>query len=180
MEKKSPRHLDEWSSTPSWAKSIKLVIASRWFQNFILVMILFAGALVGLETIKTVVHEYGTLLKLFDQIVLLIFTVEIALKILAEGYKPWRFFKDGWNIFDFLIIGICLLPWQAPFLAVLRLVRILRVLRLVSVLPRLQLLVGALLKSLPSIGLSASTPAIARPEPARNQTGLAGGESRLP
>ena len=152
MEKKSPRHLDELSSTPSWAKSIKLVIASRWFQNFILAMILFAGALVGLETIKTVVHEYGTLLKLFDQIVLLIFTVEIALKILAEGYKPWRFFKDGWNIFDFLIIGICLLPWQAPFLAVLRLVRILRVLRLVSVLPRLQLLVGALLKSLPSIG----------------------------
>jgi voltage-gated sodium channel len=128
------------------------VVASKWFQNFILATIIFAGILIGLETSQSVASRYGVLLKFLDQIILVIFSVEIALKILAEGSKPWRFFQDGWNLFDFIIIGVCFLPLQAPFVAVLRLVRILRVLRLISVLPRLQMLVGALLKSLPSIG----------------------------
>jgi voltage-gated sodium channel len=132
--------------------TLKSLLSSQAFQNFTIGVILFASVLVGLETNKTLVAEYGTWLKLFDRVVLTIFTIEILLKIAAEGRRPWRFFLDGWNVFDFVIVGICFLPLQTQFMAVLRLVRILRVLRLVSVLPRLQLLVGALLKSMPSIG----------------------------
>jgi len=130
----------------------KHLVSSTVFHNFIVGVILFASVLVGLETSKTVVAEYGDWLKTLDRVVLIIFTGEILLKIAAEGRRPWRFFLDGWNLFDFVIVAVCFLPLQTQFIAVLRLVRILRVLRLVSVLPRLQLLVGALLKSMPSIG----------------------------
>lgn len=131
---------------------LRRFVSSTVFQNFIIAIILFASVLVGLETSKTVVGEYGDWLKIFDRLVLIVFTGEIILKIAAEGRRPWRFFLDGWNLFDFVIVAVCFLPLQSQFVSVLRLVRILRVLRLVSVLPRLQLLVGALLKSLPSIG----------------------------
>jgi voltage-gated sodium channel len=70
----------------------------------------------------------------------------------AHGRQPWRYFADGWNVFDFLIVVLCLLPVAGPFAAVLRLARALRLLRLVSALPTLQLLVGALLKSLSAMG----------------------------
>jgi voltage-gated sodium channel len=74
------------------------------------------------------------------------------LRIGAFGTRPLRFFLDPWHVFDFVIVLICVLPFEAEFVAVFRLARILRVMRLVTVLPRLQLLVGALLKSIPSIG----------------------------
>ena len=78
--------------------------------------------------------------------------VEALLKMASHGRQPWRYFADGWNVFDFLIILVCLLPLGGPFAAVLRLARALRLFRLVSALPRLQLLVGALLKSLSAMG----------------------------
>ena len=72
---------------------------------------------------------------------------------MAQGRQPQNYFKDAWNIFDFSIVAVCLLPIQSnDFVAVLRLVRVLRVLKLVSAIPRLQVLVGAVLKSIPSIG----------------------------
>ena len=77
----------------------------------------------------------------------------MVIKIVAEGKTPWNYFKDPWNIFDFSIVAICLLPIQnSQFVAVLRLARVLRVLKLVSAIPRLQVLVNAVLKSIPSIG----------------------------
>ena len=70
-----------------------------------------------------------------------------------KGKNPWNYFKDPWNIFDFTIVAVCLLPSQnSQFVAVLRLARVLRVLKLVSAVPRLQILVNAVLKSIPSIG----------------------------
>ena len=130
----------------------KRLVSSRGFQAFIVGVVLFAAILVGLETSKVLSNSYGVWLKFLDRLVLAIFAGEILLKVAAEGRRPWRFFLDGWNFFDFVVVGVCFLPLQTHFVAVFRLVRILRVHRLVSVLPRLQLLVGALLKSMPSIG----------------------------
>jgi voltage-gated sodium channel len=84
--------------------------------------------------------------------VLAVFVVEIILKLAAHGRRPFDFFRDGWNVFDFLVVVLCLLPWDSQFAVVLRLVRTLRLLRLVSALPKLQLLVGALVKSFSSMG----------------------------
>lgn len=128
------------------------IVSARWFQPVIITVILTAGLLVGLETYPQLIQRYGAWFKRLDQFILAIFVVEIALKLGAHGRQPWRFFKDPWNAFDFVIVAVCLLPINGHYLAVLRLVRILRVLRLVTALPRLQLLVGALLKSIPSMG----------------------------
>lgn len=124
---------------------------SNWFQNTIVGVILLAAATIGLETYPSILSEYGNVLGFIDKAILGIFVVEIVIKILAEGKRPWRYFLDGWNVFDFLIVAVCFLPFDAQYIAVLRLARILRVLRLITVLPKLQLLVGALLRSLPSM-----------------------------
>jgi voltage-gated sodium channel len=122
------------------------------FKTSIICVILLAGVIIGLETDPGIMASYGDILHALDRVILAIFCIEIALKLIAEMPQPWRFFKQPWNVFDFAIVAVCLLPIDSEFAAVLRLARVLRVLRLVTVLPKLQLLVGALLKSIPSMG----------------------------
>ena len=129
----------------------RIVHADR-FQRVITAVILFAAVLVGVETYPDMVKRYGDLLHALDKIVIAIFVLEIVLKMGAEGSRPWRFFRDPWNVFDFIIVGIVFLPINSQYVTVLRLARLLRVLRLVRAVPRLQILVGALLKSIPSMG----------------------------
>lgn len=128
----------------------------KLFSNFIIAVILFAGILVGVQTYSSLVDAFGPLIVALDWLVLGIFTVEAVIKILANGRKPWRYFLDPWNAFDFAIVAACLmepiLPIDAVFLPALRLARILRVLKLVTAVSDLQVLVGALLKSVPSMG----------------------------
>jgi voltage-gated sodium channel len=131
---------------------LKVLVHARWFETTILVVILLAGILAGLETSSTLVARHGSLLETLDLVVLAVFLVEIGLKMAAHGRQPWHYFRDGWNVFDFTIVALCCLPMDSPFAAVLRLARGLRLLRLITVLPRLQLLVGALLKSLSAMG----------------------------
>jgi voltage-gated sodium channel len=125
------------------------------FDNFIIGIILFAGLLVGVQTYKEFANRHIEILTFLDSLVLAIFTLEAVIKILAEGKRPINYFRNAWNVFDFLIVTVCLmeplLPLGAEFLPVLRLARILRVLRLVTVVPKLQLIVGTLLKSIPSM-----------------------------
>ncbi|MEM9110493.1 MAG: ion transporter [Planctomycetota bacterium] len=127
------------------------IVASKLFQNGILLLILFAAVLVGVETYPSVMAVHGDLLHLLDKIVLWLFVLEAALKIAQHGKHWYRYFQDPWNIFDFTIVVVCFLPVNAQYAAVLRLARILRALRLVSVVPQLQLIVGSLIKSLPSM-----------------------------
>ena len=125
------------------------------FQRFIIAVILFASVLVGIQTYKDFATRHATVIEFLDAIVLGLFTIEVIIKILAEGSRPMNYFRNPWNLFDFLIVAACLLepllPINGVFLPVIRLARILRVLRLVSVIPKLQILVGCLLKSLPSM-----------------------------
>lgn len=133
------------------ADKFRIITESKFFQYFIIGVILAAGVIVGLETYPALMENYGGILHLLDRLVLYIFVVEILMKILAKGSKPWEYFLDGWNVFDFIIVAVCFLPIGGTYIAVLRLARILRVFRLVSALPKLQVLVGALLKSIPSM-----------------------------
>ena len=123
---------------------------SQFFQRFIIGTIILAGFVVGAQTYKDFSLRHQDTLRILDNLVLAIFVVEAAIKILAEGKKPQNYFKNPWNLFDFLIVAACLLEpiFQigGSFLPVLRLARILRVLRLVTAIPKLQLLVSCLLK----------------------------------
>lgn len=127
------------------------LLASAAFQRSVLGLILLAGLLVGLETHAGLIAHFGDLLHAVDRIVLGLFVVELVVRIGACGTQPWRFFRVPWNVFDFAIVAVCVLPLQAEYSAVLRLARVLRVLRLITAVPRLQLLVNALLRSLPSM-----------------------------
>jgi voltage-gated sodium channel len=127
------------------------------FNKFILWVIVAAGVLVGVQTYQEAVRPYHHILESLDMIILLIFTVEVAIKILADADNPLRFFRDPWNIFDFLIVAVCWVAHFVPsmnagFVSVIRLARVLRVLRLVHALPQLKMLVDAMLKSIPSMG----------------------------
>ncbi|MEM9415021.1 MAG: ion transporter [Planctomycetota bacterium] len=127
------------------------LIASPWFQNTVLVLILLAAVLVGLETYPSVMDRHGDLLHLLDKVVLWLFAIEAALKMAQHGKHWYRYFQDPWNVFDFIIVAVCFLPVNTQYAAVLRLARIMRALRLVTAVPRLQLIVGSLIKALPSM-----------------------------
>ncbi|MGF1642991.1 MAG: ion transporter [Thiotrichales bacterium] len=123
-------------------------VESPLFQRFIIALIIVNAVILGLETAPSLMARYGDVLILLDRLILGVFVVEIAARIFAQG---WRFFTRAWNLFDFLIVGIALVPASGP-LQVLRALRVLRVLRLISVVPQLRFVVDSLLHALPGIG----------------------------
>ena len=117
-------------------------------RNFIIGVIVVNAILLGMETSQTLMGAAGPLIVALDTICLGIFVVELALKLFALG--P-RFFRNGWNVFDFLIVGISLTP-GAQSLSVLRALRIMRLLRVISAAPRLQRVVEGFITALPGMG----------------------------
>lgn len=147
-------------------KKVRGLVEKNWFQNFILIIIVINSIIMGLQTSKVVNNSIGDLLVLLDNICLCIFIIEIMLKLMAYGLK---FFLNGWNIFDFVIVFISLLSGLA-FLSVLRSFRIFRVfrtlkslkalkgmksLRVISGFKHLRIIVEAIGKSIPGIFWSA-------------------------
>mgnify|MGYP001138065454 CR=1 FL=1 len=111
-------------------------------------VIIFNAIILGLETSPTIMAAAGPLITALDWACLSIFVLEIALKLIAHGT---RFFRSGWNVFDFIIVGIALVP-SAHGLSVLRAMRILRVLRVISVAPSLRRVVEGFVTALPGMG----------------------------
>jgi voltage-gated sodium channel len=130
---------------------LKAMRDAKWFQNTITLVIVFAGVLVGVETYQGFAERHHFVIHILDQCIIWIFVAEVLIKMGAEWPRFWRYFKDPWNVFDFLIVAACFMPVDAQYVMVLRLARLLRVLKLVRALPKLQVLVGALLKSIPSM-----------------------------
>ena len=116
-------------------------------RRFIIGVILFNAVILGLETSGTVMAAAGPLILLLDSLCLAIFVAEIVAKLFAHRMQ---FFRDGWNVFDFVIVGIALVP-AAQGLSVLRALRILRVLRVVSVAPSLRRVVEGFITALPGM-----------------------------
>ena len=128
------------------------VVEARWFEPWMIGLILFNAVLIGLETSHDVAAAYGTWLHLGNDIILGIFIIEAALKLAAVAPRFALYFGNGWNLFDFSIVVASLLPATGEFALVARLVRVLRVLRLVSTVPQLRLIVATLVRSIPSMG----------------------------
>ncbi|MDQ7816475.1 MAG: ion transporter [Melioribacteraceae bacterium] len=128
-------------------EKIKVFSESARFQNFIIGLIIFNSITIGLETSDQIMTSFGSTLLLIDRIILAIFVVEIGLKLYAYRLS---FFRSGWNIFDFTIVAIALLPASGA-LAVLRSLRIFRSLRLIKNVPKLRFIVESLFHSLPSL-----------------------------
>ena len=124
------------------------IVESKTFQSIITVLIILNAITLGLETVESLTPMVRYCIRIFDVFVLGVFVIELALKIYA-----WRleFFKSGWNLFDFVIVGISLVPGAKGF-QVLRSLRVLRVLRLLHVVPMMKRIVEALFSALPGMG----------------------------
>jgi voltage-gated sodium channel len=111
-------------------------------------LIILNALVLGLETSQSIMARHGWWLDPLDHILLGIFVVEVIVRLIVTGRS---FFRDPWNVFDFIVITLSLMPQTGP-LSVLRALRILRVLRLVSAVPTLRRVVGGLIQSMPGIG----------------------------
>ncbi|MFP4130235.1 MAG: ion transporter [Halorhodospira sp.] len=131
-----------------WRERLQGLVSAPWFQGTVIAAITLNGVTLGLATSEAIVAWSQGLIPLANQAILALFVVEVALRILAWG---GRFFRSGWGWFDFVIVGISLVPDGGAY-SVLRALRILRLLRLFSYVPQLRLVVESLMRSLPGIG----------------------------
>jgi voltage-gated sodium channel len=134
-------------------KIAQAITNHKTFKVFILLLIFLSAILTGIETYLDNTERHRMIFLFIDNFIVYCFTAEILLKILAMGKRPFSFFSDPWNVFDFIIVAVCLIPAiDTHFVAVIRIVRVLRILRMVNFFPKLRILIGALLKSIPSMG----------------------------
>ncbi|PXY31027.1 ion transporter [Prauserella muralis] len=126
---------------------LRRLVEDRRFQNFIIAVIIFNAGTLALETSQRILAAFGDLLHTLDYLALGIFVVELLAKFYVHRS---RFFRDPWNVFDVVVVGIALIPATGP-LAVLRALRILRVLRLVSLVPSMRKVVAGLLAAVPGM-----------------------------
>lgn len=132
---------------PSLSANVRQLVESNTFVTFITVLILVNAVTLGLETDRSLMASYGPILKSVDISILLIFTIELALKLFTYRLN---FFRSGWNVFDFVIVSIAWMPATGAF-SVIRALRILRVLRLLSVVPQLRRVIEAIGHSIPGM-----------------------------
>jgi len=137
-----------FSPGAGWRLRLAARIEAPRMQAALIVLILVNAAVLGLETSASIMASWGGLLTTVDSVILAIFVVEIALRLLAHGA---RFFRDPWSVFDFIVVGIALAPASGPF-AVLRALRVLRVMRLLTFVPSMRRVVGGLLAAIPGLG----------------------------
>ena len=133
---------------PVWRQRLAAWIQAPLVQNALIALILINAAILGLETFPGLRSDWGGWLRALDQAILAVFVVEIALRLLAQRMM---FFRDPWSVFDFVVIGIALIPTSGPF-AVLRALRVLRVMRLISLVPSMRRVAGGLIAAIPGLG----------------------------
>jgi len=139
--------LEKQPGVSAWRLRMAAFVESPRVQRWIIAVILLNAAVLGLETSPAMMARFGGLLVAIDKLCLAIFFGELILKLLAYRGRFWR---SGWNVFDFLVVAIALTPGAGPW-AVLRSMRVLRVLRLLTVIPSLRKVVAAFLHSIPGL-----------------------------
>lgn len=128
------------------------IASSIWFERAIIGLILFTALLLGIEAFPQLMSP--NLQSLFDYlhaIVLAAFVLEALIKIVAASPRPWEYFKNPWNIFDFTLVVVSLMPAAGEFALLGRVLRLLRVVRLINAWPELRLIVETLVRSIPSM-----------------------------
>jgi len=131
-------------------RRLKKIDNSKIFQGIIIAVIILSALLIGAKT-HNLSDNAIAILAMLDSAVTVFFVIEIVIRYLAYPNKK-QFFKNGWNIFDTVIVIGSLIPAGGTGVLLARLLRVFRVLRLVSMVPELRLLINALLKAIPRMG----------------------------
>lgn len=127
---------------------VQQLTESRSFKIFIFACIVINALMLGYDANVGAANPYRLQIELWNEIFLCIFTLELAFEFMAAGPRAWS--KNGWNWFDFVIVG---LSWvsAAPGITALRAFRVIRVFRLVSNVPQMQRVVEALVRAFPGV-----------------------------
>ncbi len=143
----------EW---PAWRTKLKTFIEDSRVQRFIITLIIINAITLGMETSDDIMSQWGGLILTIDSLILTVFVIEITIRLIVHRLS---FFRDPWSVFDFIIVGIALIPASGP-LEVLRALRVLRVLRLLTMVPSMKRVVGGMLSALPGLASVAGIMAI--------------------
>ena len=136
---------------PPLVAHARRAVEAGWFRHGVTAVIAINAVVIGLDTSAVLAARFGGLFELASRTFLAIFAVEAAIKMAARWPRVANYFRDGWNVFDFTVIVVSLLPSTGPLATLARLARLFRVLRLVSTLPGLRLIVSTLIRSVPGM-----------------------------
>jgi voltage-gated sodium channel len=135
---------------PSWRiRGLTKLVYSRGFELLIAFVIISNAVSLAILTVPTVSDQARSAALVIDEFAFWVYVIELGLRVLSYGRKPWMFFVRGWNIFDFLVIGLS--PFFQGQTAVLRLLRLLRLVRIFRFLPEVRVLSQSILKSIPPL-----------------------------
>ena len=132
------------------------IVGSTRFEYLTIAVIVLNAVVLGLDTYPRIAAEAHDTLVIVNDVCLGYFVVELTIRITAHGSRPQNFFRNGWNVFDFVVVGAAFVPGVRENATLLRVVRLLRVFRIISVLPEMRVLVQGLVRSfapLASVGL---------------------------
>ena len=127
------------------------LVDSSGFTAFIVGVILLNALVLALGTYETIDGRFGPTLHLINDLCFVVFVVELLLRILSYGRQPWNFFRSGWNIFDFIVIGSVFVPGVRENATLLRMARLARLMRVVRLLPDLRVLLLGVWRSVPPL-----------------------------
>ena len=133
------------------AQTLRRVVGSQLFDVVIIAVILANAVVLGMQTYPDLAERHGDMLDLLNAVFLGVFVVELLLRVGSYGRRPQAFFRNGWNVFDFIVIAAAFLPGVRDSSTLLRLARLARVVRIVRLLPDLRILLQGVVRSLPPL-----------------------------
>jgi voltage-gated sodium channel len=140
----------EWEVIPPYRVMwLAKIVSSSQFELTIAAVIAVNAIFLAVLTMPNITGETRSTAIAIDNIAMGIYVAELVIRILSYGSKPWNFFRRGWNVFDFLVVGLA--PLAAGQTVILRLLRLLRLLRIFRFLPEVRILFASIVKSIPPL-----------------------------
>jgi voltage-gated sodium channel len=128
---------------------LKAFIQGNIFTNFILSVVFLNAIVIGFQSYPEIDAKYGSLFHTLDLLFLSIFTLEVIFKL---AVNRTQYFKDGWNLFDFIVVAASIAFMNSQFVSVLRILRVLRILKTISSIHSLRRIITSLFMAVPTIG----------------------------
>lgn len=147
-----PRTIPDVDDPHRVVRACARIATSNRFEFVTIAVILANAVVLGAETYDGVEERWSGALHTLNDVFLGYFVAELTIRLIAHGRHLPRFFTNGWNVFDLIVIGAAFVPGVRENATLLRVLRLLRVFRLVSVLPEMRILVSGLVKSIAPLG----------------------------
>lgn len=125
------------------------LVYSTPFELFISGVIIVNAISLAVLTMPNLDEQTKAIANNIDLAAYFIYVAELLVRMISYGKKPWNFFKEGWNIFDFVVIGLT--PFFQGQTAVIRLLRLMRLVRIFRFLPEVRILSASIVKSIPPL-----------------------------